>query len=76
MWSRTFHSRSYRLLTWQCRRKVNDKYYLYVQHSKDQGISIIDISNPAQPKALGVIAVAGSSFVEQDERDGRFGDHC
>jgi len=34
---------------------VNDKYYLYVQHSKDQGISIIDISNPAQPKAVGII---------------------
>ena len=28
-------------------KKVSDKYYLYVQHSKDQGISIIDISNPA-----------------------------
>jgi hypothetical protein len=37
-------------------KKVNDKYYLYVQHSKDQGISIIDISKPAQPKAVGVIA--------------------
>jgi hypothetical protein len=36
-------------------KKVNDKYYLYVQHSKDQGISIIDISNPAQPKAVGLI---------------------
>src|SRR5216683_5651454 len=36
-------------------RKVNDKYYLYVQHSKDQGISIIDVSKPAQPKAVGVI---------------------
>src|SRR5438270_1585942 len=36
-------------------RKVNDKYYLYVEHSKDQGISIIDISKPAQPKAVGVI---------------------
>ena len=36
-------------------KKVNDKYYLYVQHSKDQGISIIDISKPAQPKAIGVI---------------------
>ena len=36
-------------------KKVNDKYYLYVQHSKDQGISIIDVSNPAQPKAAGVI---------------------
>jgi hypothetical protein len=36
-------------------KKVNDKYYLYVQHSKDQGISIIDISKPAQPRAVGVI---------------------
>jgi hypothetical protein len=36
-------------------KKVNDKYYLYVQHSKDQGISIIDISKPAQPKTVGVI---------------------
>jgi hypothetical protein len=33
-------------------KKVNDKYYLYVQHAKDQGISIIDISKPAQPKAI------------------------
>jgi hypothetical protein len=36
-------------------RKVNDKYYLYVQHSKDQGISIIDVSKPTQPKAIAVI---------------------
>jgi hypothetical protein len=36
-------------------RKVNDKYYLYVEHSKDRGISIIDISKPAQPRVVGVI---------------------
>src|SRR5260370_10923157 len=36
-------------------KKVDDKYYLYVQHAKDQGISIIDISKPAQAKAVGVI---------------------
>jgi hypothetical protein len=36
-------------------KKANDKYYLYVQHAKDQGISIVDISDPAQPKAVGVI---------------------
>jgi hypothetical protein len=39
----------------EMQRKVNDKYYLYVEHSKDQGISVIDISKPAQPKAVGVI---------------------
>ena len=52
-------------------RKVNDKYYLYVQHSKDQGISIIDISKPAQPKTVGVIpwpdpAVSGRMNVTGD----------
>ena len=36
-------------------RKVNDKYYLYVEHSRDEGITIIDISKPTQPKAVGVI---------------------
>jgi hypothetical protein len=36
-------------------KKVNDQYYLYVQHAKDQGISIIDISKPAQAKTVGVI---------------------
>jgi hypothetical protein len=36
-------------------RKVNGKYYLYVQHAKDQGISILDISQPDQPKAVALI---------------------
>src|SRR6202140_3619348 len=35
--------------------KGNDKVYLYVQHSQFQGISIIDLSKPTVPKALGVI---------------------
>jgi hypothetical protein len=37
-------------------RKVNDKHYLYVQHSKDEGVSIVDVSKPAQAKTLGVIS--------------------
>ena len=35
--------------------KGNDRYYLYVQHSQAQGISIIDISKPAEPNVVGVI---------------------
>ena len=35
-------------------RRVNDEYYLYVQHAKNQGISIIDVTNPTQPKLVGV----------------------
>jgi len=36
-------------------KKVGDKYYLYVQHAKDQGISIVDISKPDQPKSVAVV---------------------
>jgi hypothetical protein len=39
----------------EMQRKVNDTYYLYVQYSKHQGISIIDITKPTQPKAVGEI---------------------
>lgn len=42
-------------------RKVNGKYYLYVQHSKDEGISIIDISKPAQAKIIGAISSPNSA---------------
>ena len=52
-------------------KKGNDKYYLYVQHAKDQGISIIDVSRPAQPKAIALIpwpraAVSSSMSVSGD----------
>lgn len=36
-------------------KRVNDKYYLYVQHSQTQGISIIDITKPNEPKVVGMI---------------------
>ena len=35
--------------------QVGDKRYLYVQHSKDEGISVIDITEPAKPKVVRVI---------------------
>jgi hypothetical protein len=37
-------------------RKVDGKYYLYVQHSQDEGVSIVDVSKPSQAKTLGVIS--------------------
>jgi hypothetical protein len=52
-------------------KKGNDKYYLYVEHSKGEGISIIDISKPALPKAVAVIpwsdpAVSGGMHLTGD----------
>ena len=35
--------------------RPGDKYYLYVQHSKEEGVSIIDISKPEKPRAIGVL---------------------
>jgi LVIVD repeat len=36
-------------------KKGSNKYYLYVQHSQDQGISIVDISKPADSRIIKVI---------------------
>lgn len=35
--------------------QAGDRRYLYVQHSKDEGISVIDITEPAKPKVVRVI---------------------
>jgi hypothetical protein len=35
--------------------QVGDKSFLYVQHSKDEGISVIDVSEPAKPKVVRVV---------------------
>jgi hypothetical protein len=35
-------------------RKANNHYYLYVQHGRDQGISVIDVAKPALAKLIGV----------------------
>ena len=40
-------------MTIQTRR--GDKYYLYVQHSKGGGVSIMDISRPEKPKAIAIL---------------------
>ncbi len=50
--------------------KESDKVYLYVQHSQSQGISIIDISKPADPKNLGVIPWPDPGMSSRMKRDG------
>lgn len=35
--------------------RPGDRYYLYVQHSKGEGVSIIDISKPQKLKTIGVL---------------------
>ena len=35
-------------------RRADDTYYLYVEHSRERGISIVDIGKPEQPKVIAV----------------------
>jgi hypothetical protein len=48
-----FSGMSTRDMTMQ--EQAGDKRYLYVQHSKDEGISVIDITEPAKPKVVRVV---------------------
>src|SRR3984893_12780718 len=54
-------------------RKVDGKYYLYVQHAKDQGISIVDIRRPAKAKEVGVIPWPDSNVSSRMNLTGNLG---
>ena len=41
--------------------RQGDRYYLYVQHSKAEGVSIIDIGKPEKPKAIGLLSWADAT---------------
>ena len=41
--------------------RPGDRYYLYVQHAKTEGVSIIDISKPEKPKAIGLLSWADTT---------------
>lgn len=36
--------------------RTGEKYYLYVQHSQAEGVSIIDISAPEKPRTIGLLS--------------------
>lgn len=35
-------------------RRADDTYYLYVEHSRERGVSIVDVGKPEQPKIIAV----------------------
>jgi hypothetical protein len=35
-------------------KRADDTYYLYVEHSRERGISIVDVGKPEQPKVVAV----------------------
>jgi hypothetical protein len=54
-------------------KKGSDKYYLYVQHSRDQGISIIDVSKPDDSRTIGVIPWPDQALSGRINVTGNFG---
>lgn len=52
---------------------ADDKVYLYVQHSRDAGISIVDVTQPTKPKILGVISWPNPAVANQMNVTGRLG---
>jgi hypothetical protein len=54
-------------------RQVNNKLYLYVQHSKDEGISVIDVTQPKKPKVLGIVSWPNPTVASQMNMTGSLG---
>ena len=54
-------------------KEINNKIYLYVQHSRDEGISVIDITQPSKAKILGVVSWPNSAVASRMNITGRLG---
>jgi hypothetical protein len=52
-------------------QEIGNKEYLYVQHPREEGISVIDISNPTKAKGAGVIPWPDPAVTSQINMMGR-----
>lgn len=54
-------------------KEADNKIYLYVQHSKGEGISVVDITQPTKPKILGVVSWPNPAVASQMNITGHLG---
>lgn len=54
-------------------KEINNRTYLYVQHSRDEGISVIDVTQPSKAKILGVVSWPNSAVASRMNITGRLG---
>lgn len=54
-------------------KDANNKMYLHVDHSRDEGISVIDVTQPAKPKILGFVSWPNRAVASQMNITGRLG---
>lgn len=64
---------SQRAVDMAIQKDANNKMYLYVDHSRDEGISVIDVTQPAKPKILGFVSWPNRAVASQVNITGRLG---
>ena len=67
----SFHGQT--VIDMAMQKDVHNKSYLYVQHAKDEGISVIDVTEPAKPKILGVVSWPNPAVASQMNVTGHLG---
>jgi len=53
--------------------RAGDKRYLYVQHSQNDGVSVVDVSDPGKPKVLALVPWPDSHAANRLSVAGDFG---
>lgn len=64
---------SQRAVDMAIRKDPNNNTYLYVEHSRDEGISVIDVTQPVKPKVLGLVSWSNPAVTSQMNVRGRLG---
>ena len=54
-------------------KQADNRPYLYVQHSKSEGILVIDVTQPKKPKVLGVVSWPNPAVAGQMDIAGSLG---
>ena len=64
---------SQRAVDMAIQKDADNKIYLYIEHSKDEGISVVDVTQPTKPKILGVVSWPNPAVASQMNVTGHLG---
>ena len=64
---------SQRAVDMAIQKDADNKIYLYIEHSKDEGISVVDVTQPTKPKLLGVVSWPNPAVASQMNVTGHLG---
>jgi hypothetical protein len=64
---------SQRAVDMAIQKDADNKIYLYIEHLKDEGISVVDVTQPTKPKILGVVSWPNPAVASQMNVTGHLG---